>query len=69
MTKNCSEADYVKRMKRITEGELWELVYIGVMDGVMDHDSTEYSSRTLAEVVDGENWNDWILVTRSRIGK
>ena len=30
---------------------------------------TEYSSHALAEVVGGENRNDCILVTRSRIGK
>ena len=24
--KNCSEEDFVKHMKRITQGELWELV-------------------------------------------
>ena len=39
------------------------------MDGVMDHDKTEYSSHALAKVVDVDNCNDWILVTRYRIGK
>ena len=29
MTKNCSEADYVKHMNRTTEGELWDLVETG----------------------------------------
>ena len=77
MTKNTCEADFVKRMKRITEGELWELVETGrdnvnisrVTDKVMERDKTEYSSQALAEVVDGENKNDWILVTKYRIGK
>ena len=32
---------------------------------IMERDKTEYSSHAIAEVVDG----DWILVTRSRIGK
>ena len=49
-------------MKNITKGELWELVEtvrdkfnnIGVMDGVIDHDLTEYSSQAFAEVMDGE---------------
>ena len=35
----------------------------------MGRDLTEYSSHALAEVVDGENRNVWILVTRYRIGK
>ena len=26
MTNNCSEADHIKYVKRITEGEIWELV-------------------------------------------
>ena len=46
MTNNCSEPDYVKHMKRITEGELWDIVETGrynvknirVMDGVMYRD-------------------------------
>ena len=46
MTKSCSEADYVKQTKRITEGELWELMQtgrdnvnnIGVTDGGTDHE-------------------------------
>ena len=40
-----------------------------VTNEVMERDKTEYSSHALAEVVDGENRNDWILVTRSRVGK
>ena len=41
----------------------------GVMDVVMDRESTEYSIHALAEVVDGKKRNDCILVTRYRIGK
>ena len=77
MTKNNSEADLVKQIKRITEGELWELVENGrdnvkntrVVDDVIKRDKTEYSSHALAEVVDGENRNYCTLVTISRIGK
>ena len=29
VSKNCSEADYVKHTKRISEGELWELMETG----------------------------------------
>ena len=76
MKKNFSEVDYVKHMKRITKGELWKLVEtrrqniwnIGVTDEIMERDKTEYSSHKLAEVVDGENSNDRILVESSRIG-
>ena len=39
-----------------------------VWDKFMDHDLTEYSSHALAEVVGGGKRNDWILVTRYRIG-
>ena len=61
MTKIGSEADFVKHMKRITEGELWEIVETGrenvnisrVTDEVIKHYKTEYSSHTLAEFVDG----------------
>ena len=42
---------------------------IKVTDGIIERDSTEYSSHALAEVEDGENRNEWISVTRSRIGK
>ena len=35
----------------------------------MERDKTEYSNHVLAEVVNVENKNDWILVTRYRIGK
>ena len=53
-------------MRRITEGKLWELVDTGrenvnkirVTDDVINRDKTEYSSHTLAEVVDGINKNE-----------
>ena len=53
---NCSEADCVKHRKRITEGELWELVEtgrenvknIGVTDDITERDKTEYSIHALA---------------------
>ena len=35
----------------------------GVMDGVTDCDSTEYSNLALANTVNGENGNEWVLVT------
>ena len=64
-------------MKRITEGELWELVDTGkenvkrngVTYDVITRDKTEYSSHALAEVVDGKNSNEWVLITKSRTGK
>ena len=40
-----------------------------VTDDVITHNKTEYSSHTLAEVMDGKHKNDWILITRSRTGK
>ena len=65
-TKNTPGADFARHMKRTTEGELWEIVDTGrenvkktrVMDDVITHDKTEYSSHSLAEVADGENRND-----------
>ena len=77
MTKKNSESDFVKYMKNITEGELWELVDNGienvkntrVTDDVINRDKTKYSSHALAEVVDGDHMIYWILVTRSRICK
>ena len=76
MTKKSSEEDCVMHMKRIIEGELWEIVDTGrenvkntrVTDDVITHDKTKYSSHALDEVVDGENRNKWILITRSRTG-
>ena len=38
-------------------------------DDVITRDKTEYSSHTLAEVVDSKNRNEWILITISRTGK
>ena len=38
-------------------------------DDVITHEKNEYSSHTLYEVVNGKQNMDWILVTRSRIGK
>ena len=77
MNNNCSEDDCIKKPKRITEGELWGIVGSGkeniknngVLGGFMDFDSTEYSSHTLDEGVNGENRNYWILVILSSIGK
>ena len=77
MTNNTPEAYFTRLMKRITDGELWEIVDTGrenvknsrVTDDVISLDKNEYSSHTLTEVVDGKHENDWILVTRSRIGK
>ena len=40
-----------------------------VMDDVMKRDKTEYYSHEIAEVLNGENRNDRILVILSRIGK
>ena len=65
MTKNCSESDQTKHAKRITEIELRELVDTGrenvnnngVMDGVTDCDSNEYSSHTLDNTTNQENSN------------
>ena len=66
MTNNTSEADFVRHKKRITEGELWELVdtgrenvkKTGVTDDVITCDKTEYSSHILDVVVDGINRNE-----------
>ena len=77
MTKNTPEADLEIHLKRITEGELWELVDTGrddvnntiVMDDVISPDKTEYFILALVEVVDGKHKKNWILVMRSMIGK
>ena len=66
MTKNTSEAGFASHMRRITEGELWELVdtarenvnKTGVADDVITRDKTEYSSHALTEVVDCMNKNE-----------
>ena len=65
MTENTSEADLSRHMRRITEGELWELVdtkmgnvnKTGVTDDVITRDNTEYSSHALDVVLDGTNRN------------
>ena len=65
MTKQ-SEADLARHMRRITEGELWEIVDTGrdnvnktvVTDDIITLDKTEYSSHAIAEVVDGKNRNE-----------
>ena len=41
----------------------------GVLDGVMDCESTEDSSHAFTNAVNQENNNYWIMVTRSRNGK
>ena len=77
MMRNTSEAYFVKHTKRIIDGELWELVETGrgnannirVTDDFIKCNKTEYSSHTLADVVDGGKRNDWIFVTKYRIGK
>ena len=77
MMNNCSEDDFVEHMKSITKGELWEIVkYVRdnvnitrVTNDVIQCDKTEQYSHALAKVMDVENRNDWILVTRSRISK
>ena len=65
MTENTLEADFARHMRRITEGELWELVdtgrenanKTGVTDGVITRDKTEYSSHALDDIVNGINRN------------
>ena len=66
MTKNTSEADFARHMRRITEGELWEIVdtgrenveKTGVTDDIIARDKTEYFSHALDVVVDGTNRNE-----------
>ena len=65
MTKNTTEADLARHMRRITEREHWEIVHTrrendkreGITDEVITCDNTEYSIHTLAEVMDGINKN------------
>ena len=65
MSKNTSEADFARHMRRITEGELWELVdtgrenvkKAGVTHDTITRDKTKYSSHTLSKVVNGMNRN------------
>ena len=66
MTKKSSEADCVMHMKRIIEGELWEIVDTGsenvnntrVTHDFINRDNTEYYSHALAEVVDVKHKNN-----------
>ena len=77
MTKNTLEADFPRHMRRITEGELWELVDTGRGDikktgftyGVITFDKTEYSNHAFAEVVNRINRNEEVLGTGSSTGK
>ena len=77
MTKNTSEADFIRYIKIIVERELWEIVDTGrknvknnrVTDDVITRDNYGYFSHTPAEFVDGKNRNEGILITRSRAGK
>ena len=63
-------------MKRIIKGAPWNLVDTRrdnvknneVLDGVMDHYLAAYYIHALADAMNKENRNDWILVTRSRKG-
>ena len=65
MNKNTLEVDFTRHMRRITEGEIWELVdtgrqnvkKTGFADDVITRDKTEYSSHALAEVLDWINGN------------
>ena len=75
--RNTLEEDFARHMKRITEVELWELADTGrenvkntrVTNDVITYYKTKYSSYALAEAVNGKHKIEWILVTRSRIGK
>ena len=59
INKNTSEADFARHMRRITEGELWELVNTrmenvkktGVTYDAITLNKTEYSSNVLSKVV------------------
>ena len=61
ITKNILEVDFARHTRRITGGELWELVHTGrdninntgVTDDVITRDKNEYFSHTLAEVLNG----------------
>ena len=62
MNKNTSELKLAKHMRRVTEGELWELVDTGrdnvkkngLTDDIINLDKTQYPSHALAEVMDGK---------------
>ena len=66
MTKNTSIVYLVKHMKKITEGELWEIVETGrgnakntrATDYIVKFEKTEYYFHSLSRVVGVENRND-----------
>ena len=66
MNKNILKSDFARHTRRITEGEIWELMdtgrenvkKTGVTDDVITRDKTEYSSHAHAEVVNGINTNE-----------
>ena len=66
ITNNTLEAYFARYTRRITDGELWELVdtrrgnikNTGVMDDIITRDKTEYSSYALAEVLYGIKMNE-----------
>ena len=66
MTKNTSEVDFARHMRRISEGEIWELMDTGrenvkkkgVTDDIITYDKTEYFIHALDEVKDGTKRND-----------
>ena len=65
-TKNSSEEYFARNMRRITEGELWEIVdtgrenikKTGVTDYVTTCDKNEYPIHEITEFMDGENRNE-----------
>ena len=77
MTNKTTEAYFLEHIRIITEKELWNLLYTGrenvkntrVTNDVITYYKTKYSSYALAEAVNGKHKIEWILVTRSRIGK
>ena len=66
MTKNTLEKYFARNMRRITEGELWELtdtargnfMKTGVTYNFITCYKTEYYSHALTEVVDGKTRNE-----------
>ena len=74
---NTQEADLARKMKSITEGEIWELMDTGrenekntcVTNDKITKYKTGYFSHALAEVVDGKHKNDWILIMISSTDK
>ena len=70
MIKKSSAADFVRHMKRTTEGEIWEIVDTGrenikntrVTDYVINYEKNEYYIHALAEVMNGYHKSNWILI-------